>query len=107
MRSSDSEHNPNGGSKPPAPDQTVPSGTGIIKHYNATRGFGFIARHGDPDLFFHVSDIVDNDIAVEIGQCVRFEVTPSPRKPGLSVAVKVQRYGEQNPEDGKGRGDDG
>ena len=94
--SSDSEHGRNGdASEPPAPDETVRPGKGTIKHYNATRGFGFIARHGEPNLFFHVSDIVDNDIAVEIGQCVRFELASSPRKPDLFVAVKVHRYDEE------------
>ena len=96
MSSSDSEHNRNGDtSKPPAPDQTVPSGTGIIRNFVAERGFGFIARLGEPDLFFHVSDLVDSDIAVEIDQKVRFELEPSVRKPGAFVAVRVQRYGDE------------
>ena len=30
--------------------------TGTIKRYFPDRGFGFIARHGQTDLFFHISD---------------------------------------------------
>ena len=95
MSSSDSERNRNGGSKPPAPPAAAESGTGIIRDFVAEKGFGFIAYQDEPDLFFHVSDLVDNDIAVEIGQKVCFELEPSVREPGTFVAVRVQRYGDE------------
>lgn len=79
----------------PAPARSTPSGTGTIRHYLAEKGFGFIARYGEPDVFFHVADLVDRNMAVEIGLKVRFDLEPSDRKPGSFVAVRVQRYGEE------------
>jgi len=76
----------------PAPDEPSASGSGTIRSFLAEKGFGFIARYGEPDVFFHVTDLVDGQVAVEIGQKVRFELQPSARKPGAFVAVRVQRY---------------
>ena len=97
-------HNSNGGaSERPAPAGSEASGTGTIKNYQAEKGFGFILRQGEPDVFFHVTDLADRDVAVEVGQKVRFDLEPSDRKPGSFVAVRVQRYGEQE----NGESDDG
>ena len=96
MSASDNEHNRNGdASKPPAPSASAGSGTGIISRYRADRGFGFIARYGASDLFFHAGDFVGGEVHIQIGLKVRFELEPSVRKPGTFVAVKVQRYGEE------------
>jgi CspA family cold shock protein len=50
--------------------------SGIIKVYNAEKGFGFIAyEHGD-DVFFHVSTCgIDNSESLKVGQAVDFEMT--------------------------------
>jgi CspA family cold shock protein len=50
--------------------------SGIIKVYNAEKGFGFIAyEHGD-DVFFHVSTCgIDNSENLKVGQAVDFEMT--------------------------------
>lgn len=32
---------------------------GVVKHYNAERGFGFIARGNGPDAFFHISQVTE------------------------------------------------
>lgn len=51
----------------PAPAESMPSGPGTIRHYQVEKGFGFIARFGEPDVFFHVIDLVDGQFSVEIG----------------------------------------
>ena len=96
-----------GSSERPAPAGPEASGTGTIKIYQAEKGFGFILRQGEPDVFFHVTDLVDRDVAVEIGQKVRFDLEPSNRKPGSFVAVRVRRSGEFEVGSGKGSGDGG
>ena len=51
------------------------------------RGFGFIAREGENDIFFHSNELVGvqyNDL--KVGDKVTFEVTEGPK--GLS-ATKV------------------
>ncbi len=53
------------------------------------RGFGFIAREGENDIFFHSNELVGvqyNDL--KVGDKVTFEVTEGPK--GLS-ATKVSR----------------
>ena len=100
---SDTPHNSNGGApQRPAPRGSLPSDQGTIRHYDAGKGFGFIVRYGASDVFFHVSDLVDGNIAVEIGQKVKFDLEPSPRKPGTFVAVRVQRYGFEGGNSGQG-----
>ncbi len=46
------------------------------------RGFGFIAREGEEDLFFHSNDLVDvrfDDL--KVGDKVNFEVSSSNKGP--------------------------
>ena len=70
----------------PAPDTTTasvadgswPSGT--IKWFDARKGFGFIEREGDSDVFVHFSAIEgDGYRRLEEGQTVEFEVGPGRR----------------------------
>ncbi len=53
------------------------------------RGFGFIGREGEEDLFFHSNDLVDlrfDDL--KVGDKVTFEVSSSNKGP---KAVEVSR----------------
>lgn len=53
------------------------------------RGFGFIAREGEKDLFFHSNELQGVQYAdLKVGDKVTFEVTEGPK--GLS-ATKVSR----------------
>ena len=48
---------------------------GTVKFFDSERGFGFISRAGDKDVFVHKSNIVgDNVRALADGQAVEFEV---------------------------------
>lgn len=31
--------------------------TGVVKFFNATKGFGFITRDNGTDIFFHISNV--------------------------------------------------
>ena len=53
------------------------------------RGFGFIAREGEKDLFFHSNELQGVQYAdLKVGDKVTFEVTEGPK--GLS-ATRVSR----------------
>ena len=48
---------------------------GAVKWFNDSKGFGFIAREGGPDVFVHHSTIKGNGFkTLEDGQRVEFEV---------------------------------
>lgn len=62
---------------------------GTIKTLNE-RGFGFIARDGEEDLFFHSNDLVDvrfDDL--KEGDKVTFEVGSSNKGPKASEVSKA------------------
>lgn len=56
------------------------TGTGTIKFYNDSRGFGFIKREGDRDLFFHISG-VESGYQPQKDDSVEFEVGKSAKGP--------------------------
>lgn len=48
---------------------------GTVKWFNASKGYGFIAREGGPDVFVHYSAIQSEGFRnLEEGQQVEFEV---------------------------------
>jgi len=64
--------------------------TGKIKTFNEKRGFGFIEREGEDDLFVHVTDLRGaGPRELHVGDQVSFEVAPSNKGP-RAVNVRVQ-----------------
>ena len=59
---------------------------GVIKFFKADKGFGFIEREGDTDLFFHISDSNLSEDPQK-GQPVKFEVGDGKKGP---VAKNIQ-----------------
>jgi CspA family cold shock protein len=50
--------------------------TGSVKWFNAQKGYGFIGRHGKPDVFCHFTAInTDGYKSLKEGDIVEFEVT--------------------------------
>ncbi len=56
--------------------------TGVVKWFNMTKGFGFIAPdEGGQDVFVHVSAVERSGLTgLREGQAVSFEVENDPRK---------------------------
>ncbi len=63
--------------------------TGTVKWFNAEKGYGFIAREGEPDVFVHFSAIQGTGYrTLEEGQRVEFDVGPG-RKGEEAQNVKL------------------
>ncbi len=61
---------------------------GTVKWFNGTKGFGFIAREGAPDVFVHYSAIQGNGYkSLEEGQKVEFTLEQGPK--GLQASNVV------------------
>jgi CspA family cold shock protein len=59
--------------------------TGTVKWFNASKGYGFLAREGGPDVFVHYSAIESDGFrTLQEGQAVEFEVEQGPK--GLQAA---------------------
>ncbi len=62
---------------------------GIVKFFDAQKGYGFIAREGEPDVFVHYSNIAGAGYrSLEQGQQVEFEIGPG-RKGDEAQNVRV------------------
>lgn len=65
--------------------------TGTVKWFNASKGYGFIVREGQPDVFVHYSAIVGTGYrTLEEGEQVEFTIVRGPK--GLQ-AMDVVRLG--------------
>ncbi len=59
----------------PRPSSVKRGPTGTVKFFDAERGYGFVSRDGDDDLFVHATNLVGAPTAIlEVGQNVTFEV---------------------------------
>ena len=90
-----------------APLKPVKSGQCIIQHFQTEKDLGFIALFGERDVLFHVTELVDGKLAVEIGQKVCFDLEQNPKDPGAFVTVRVHLYDFEKSEVEGGRIDDG
>lgn len=56
--------------------------TGIVKWFNAEKGYGFISVENGPDVFVHYSAITTNGYrTLEENQRVEFEITRGSKGP--------------------------
>ena len=63
--------------------------TGIVKFFDAQKGYGFISREGGEDVFVHYSNIAGSGYrSLEQGQQVEFEIGPG-RKGDEAQNVRV------------------
>lgn len=62
---------------------------GIVKKFNASKGYGFIARESGADMFFHFTGLVmDGYKTIDDGVEVEFEIVPG-RKEGTLQATNI------------------
>lgn len=59
---------------------------GVVKFWNEQKGFGFIKREGETDLFVHISGLVDV-LELAEGDNVEYEIGEG-RKGAIAVNVK-------------------
>ena len=63
--------------------------TGVVKFFNNEKGFGFISREGEDDVFVHFSNIQGSGYkSLDEGQRVEFDVAPG-RKGEEAQNVRV------------------
>jgi CspA family cold shock protein len=68
---------------------------GRVKWFDARKGYGFIERPGQEDVFVHFSAIeMEGYKTLEDGEEVEFEIKPTERGP---QADHVQRLGPSSP----------
>mmetsp|Transcript_125029 Transcript_125029/g.266863 ORF Transcript_125029/g.266863 Transcript_125029/m.266863 type:complete len:146 (-) Transcript_125029:84-521(-) len=80
--------------------------SGKMLRWNSDKGFGFIQPNDDgPDLFCHVSALLDGEGSVQEGDTVNFTEEFDDRK-GKTRAVKVSVSGGGGGRGGGGRGRD-
>jgi CspA family cold shock protein len=63
---------------------------GTVKWFNASKGFGFIAKEEGGDVFVHYSAIQDEGFkSLSEGQAVSFDIEDSPKGPKAANVVKL------------------
>lgn len=63
---------------------------GIVKWFNAEKGFGFISIEGEKDVFVHFSAIQSEGYrTLDEGQEVEFEIVDGDKGPQAANVVRV------------------
>jgi len=63
---------------------------GTVKWFNASKGFGFIAKEDGGDVFVHYTAIQDEGFkSLSEGQAVSFDIVDSPKGPKAANVVKI------------------
>lgn len=69
---------------------TVERTIGTVKWFSDRKGYGFIAREGDSDVFVHYTAIEDTGYrTLAEGQQVEFTLEEGPRGPAAANVMKL------------------
>ena len=62
---------------------------GKVKWFNATKGFGFIAREdNEKDVFVHTSAVKEANLELNEGDAITFDITETPKG---NSAINLQK----------------
>ena len=65
--------------------------TGIVKWFNAEKGYGFISTETDGDVFVHFSAVqVDGYKTLNEGQNVEFEIVEGEKGPQAANVIVIE-----------------
>ena len=65
---------------------------GTVKWFNAAKGYGFISREGDKDVFVHFKSITSEGYKkLDEGDVVEFEIEDGPKGPQAANVMKVSK----------------
>ncbi|WP_352407184.1 cold-shock protein [Acetoanaerobium noterae] len=63
---------------------------GVVKWFNAEKGFGFISVEGEKDVFVHFSAIQSEGYrSLEEGQAVQFEIVDGDKGPQAANVTRI------------------
>jgi CspA family cold shock protein len=63
---------------------------GIVKWFNASKGFGFIEQDSGPDVFVHFSAIKSDGFkSLDEGSRVQFDVVDGPKGPAADNVIPM------------------
>ncbi len=63
---------------------------GIVKWFNASKGFGFIEQDSGPDVFVHFSAIKSDGFkSLDEGSRVQFDVVDGPKGPAADNVIPL------------------
>ncbi len=63
---------------------------GIVKWFNASKGFGFIEQDSGPDVFVHFSAIKSDGFkSLDEGSRVQFDVVEGPKGPAADNVIPM------------------
>jgi CspA family cold shock protein len=72
---------------------------GRVKWFDARKGYGFIEREGEDDVFVHYSSIqMEGYKALEDGEEVEFEIVRSDRGPQAANVTRLSKPSAPAPE---------
>jgi cold shock CspA family protein len=54
---------------------------GVVKSYDRQRGYGFLSREGERDLFFHITQCAPHDWEPFVGDRLSYDETVNKGRP--------------------------
>ena len=71
-------------------ERSSPVNKGIVKWFNASKGFGFIEQEDGADIFVHYSEIKNDGYkTLDEGASVSFEVVEGQKGPAAANVVQL------------------